>query len=112
MPEREERLERLHLPSEPVAADPGRGAEFFRMHCAVCHGPAARGTEQGPPLVHDLYRPGRHADLAFHRAVSTGTKQHHWKFGDMPAMPQIEPAAVEHIIAFIRREQRRAGVIE
>ncbi len=34
-----------------VRADPKRGESLFTQHCAVCHGPAARGGEIGINLV-------------------------------------------------------------
>ncbi len=70
----------------------------------------AKDLIKGPPLIHDIYRPGHHADLSFHWAVKDGTKQHHWHFGDMPPIADVSPEQVGHIIAYVRREQRRAGI--
>ena len=67
-------------------------------------------TEQGPPLVHETYRPGHHADLTFHWAVRDGARQHHWNFGDMLPVPNLTPEDVGHIIAFLREKQRDAGI--
>ncbi len=36
---------------ETTTADPKQGAALFTQHCAVCHGPAARGGEIGVNLV-------------------------------------------------------------
>ncbi len=33
----------------------------FSAACAECHGPRATGTDQGPPLVDDIYRSSHHA---------------------------------------------------
>ena len=105
-----ERLARLGLPARDHVADPGRGAETYVAHCRSCHGPAARGTPQGPPLVHGYYVPGHHADLAFYAAVKNGVKQHHWEFGDMPPQPQVSPAQAADVIAYVRGLQRKAGL--
>ena len=60
------------------------GLEPFIQFCSECHGELAVGTDQGPPLVHDLYEPNHHADAAFVRAARRGRAQHHWNFGNMP----------------------------
>ena len=36
---------------EPLDANPAHGAALFTQHCAVCHGPTARGGEIGVNLV-------------------------------------------------------------
>lgn len=42
------------LPLAASAADPGHGAELFRVHCASCHGSDGRPVLPGAP---DLSRP-------------------------------------------------------
>lgn len=106
----EERRKALHLPSPDHVADSTRGREAFDRHCAACHGPGALGSQQGPPLVHDTYRPSHHADFAFHMAVRDGVRAHHWRFGDMKPLPEVTPEATEDIIAYVRRLQRRSGI--
>ena len=64
-------------------ADINTGNQLFHANCAHCHGHGALGTNQGPPLVHQAYRSGHHADLTFNWAVKDGARQHHWHFGDM-----------------------------
>ncbi len=94
---------------DPLAA---RGRDLFTEFCARCHGENALGSDRGPPLVHDIYNPGHHPDEAFYRAVQFGVRQHHWRFGDMPALrDQVSPEQVRAIIAFIRRVQRANGVV-
>jgi hypothetical protein len=61
-------------------------------------------------LVHPVYRLAHHSDLAFHLAIRNGVQQHHWHFGNMPPVQAMSPEQVEHIIAFVRQEQRRAGI--
>ena len=48
--------------------------------------------------------------MAFHLAVKNGVKQHHWHFGHMPPVEDLSPEQVEHVIGYVREEQRRAGI--
>lgn len=110
MPDLEQIQQRQHLPDANFVADPKRGDALFHARCVRCHGEKGSGTDQGPPLVHQVYRPGHHANLTFHWAVKDGVKQHHWHFGDMPSIADVSPQQVGHIIAYIRREQRKADI--
>jgi mono/diheme cytochrome c family protein len=87
-----------------------RGASLFTESCAHCHGENAAGGSGGPPLIHGIYNPGHHADEAFRRAVRLGVRQHHWRFGNMPAQPQISAVQIEDIIRFIREVQVANGI--
>lgn len=98
------------LAARPVPAELQPGKLLFDGTCAACHGSAALGTTQGPPLVHIYYEPNHHADDAFMMAIGTGVRQHHWNFGDMPAVSGLGPAEAEQIIAYVRWLQREAGV--
>jgi len=109
-PTPDELRQRQHFPGPEFVADTAEGDRLYHASCAQCHGPAGTGTKQGPPLVHKIYRPGHHADLAFHWAVRDGTKQHHWDFGDMSPVPGLSPEEVGHIIAYVRNEQHKAGI--
>lgn len=106
----EELRERQHLPEKDFVGNVALGKQLFDANCARCHGPAGRGTEQGPPLVHRVYRPGHHSDMSFHYAVKNGTRQHHWHFGDMPPVGGVSAEDTAHIVAYVREEQRRAGI--
>jgi len=86
------------------------GQEAFTAQCAGCHGPNAGGTDQGPPLIHDWYRPGHHADVAFRLAAQRGVPQHHWNFGNMPPQPQVGDRSMQQIITFVRELQRANGI--
>ncbi|MGQ0811241.1 MAG: c-type cytochrome [Nitrospiraceae bacterium] len=86
------------------------GEAKFSAHCALCHGQRAAGTNQGPPLVHKIYEPGHHADIAFQRAAANGVRAHHWEFGNMPRIEAVTPEDVDHIIQYIRWLQRQAGI--
>ena len=86
------------------------GQKAFAENCAACHGEAAGGTDQGPPLVHRIYRPGHHADAAFQLAAQRGVPQHHWNFGNMPPQPQVGERAILQIIEFVRELQVANGI--
>ena len=98
------------LRATPVPAEVQGGKVVFDANCAVCHGEAALGTQQGPPLVHSYYEPNHHADMAFMAAIGRGVPQHHWNFGDMPPVQGLGPADVDRIVAYVRWLQREAGV--
>jgi len=90
--------------------DPVRGAVLFAANCAVCHGQEGMGSKQGPPLINPIYKPSHHNDFSFYRAVNNGSRQHHWQFGDMPPVPGVSIKDTSHIIAYIRQQQRLAGI--
>ncbi|OMH31756.1 cytochrome c [Motiliproteus sp. MSK22-1] len=109
-PSEEERLQNMGLPPSDFVADVRKGKKLFEANCAVCHGKKASGTTQGPPLIHKVYNPSHHSDLAFYRAVKDGSRSHHWNFGDMPAQPQVSPEQAGHIVGYVRKIQRSAGI--
>jgi mono/diheme cytochrome c family protein len=87
------------------------GAAVFANHCASCHGADLRGTDSGPPLLHEYYVPSHHPDEAFEAAILEGVSPHHWSFGPMPALA-LDASQVEAVIAHVRAAQRAAGLIE
>ena len=87
-----------------------RGQEAFRRFCSICHGSDAGGTNSGPPLIHRIYRPDHHGDMAFHFAVERGVTAHHWPFGNMPPQGGLTRADVTAIIAYVRELQRANGI--
>ena len=93
-----------------ASAGGGDGEALFNANCAVCHGKEAVGTGNGPPLAHIIYEPGHHADFAFQRAVQLGVRQHHWRFGNMPAISGLTEEPVSEITAYVRRLQRDVGI--
>lgn len=97
------------IPEFSVAAL--EGERLFRENCIKCHGINAGGTDKGPPLVHNIYNPGHHADGAFYRAVAQGVAQHHWPFGEMPAQSHVPEDEVAKIIAYVRELQRANGIV-
>jgi mono/diheme cytochrome c family protein len=94
----------------PVPAELVEGGRLFDGHCARCHGVRGTGSETGPPLVHIVYQPNHHADIAFQRAVAFGVPAHHWRFGNMPPVAGVDEQAVTQITAYVRWLQRRAGI--
>ena len=86
------------------------GEIAFNKNCAACHGQNGAGTDQGPPLIHNIYNPGHHADMSFHLAVRRGVPQHHWPFGSMPAQPQVSDEEVDRIIVYVRELQAANGI--
>jgi len=110
VPSPEQVREKQHQPAANFSADAGKGNVIFHQYCARCHGEKGKGSNQGPPLIHKIYRPDHHADQSFHWAVKDGTKQHHWHFGNMPPIVGVSPEQVGHIVAYVRQEQRRAGI--
>lgn len=93
-----------------VPAEHQDGAPLYQATCSACHGEAGLGTAQGPPLVHPVYEPNHHADMAFVLAAQRGVRAHHWGFGDMPPQPAVTRPEIVEIIGYIRWLQRQAGI--
>jgi len=93
-----------------AAPDTSRGEQLFQANCAVCHGESGLGTANGPPLIHEVYEPGHHPDASFHQAVTDGVVAHHWDFGNMPPVPGLDRGEVDDIVAWVREQQRAAGI--
>jgi mono/diheme cytochrome c family protein len=98
----------VRVPQLSSAAESGKLA--FDANCSSCHGVNAAGTDQGPPLVHDIYNPGHHADAAFVFAAKQGVRRHHWSFGDMPPQPQVTDSQIAAIIQYVRELQAANGI--
>ncbi len=102
-------LVEVKVPTLSAVATEGKG--LFDANCAVCHGQNGAGVDgSGPPLVHIIYEPNHHADIAFHMAVKQGVRAHHWRFGDMQPVPGVSEGEVKKIIAYIRELQRANGI--
>lgn len=87
------------------------GQLAFVAKCASCHGENAVGqVGVAPPLVHKVYEPSHHGDMAFVMAVRNGVRAHHWKFGNMPPVEGITDAEVGTIVAYVRALQRANGI--
>jgi mono/diheme cytochrome c family protein len=93
-----------------LSAEAKIGEVAFATYCVECHGKNAGGTDKGPPLVNQIYSPVHHSDFSFVRAVTLGVPQHHWLFGNMLPMPQVERSQVDRITVYIRELQRANGI--
>jgi mono/diheme cytochrome c family protein len=98
----------VRVPELSAVARAGQLA--YQRRCASCHGEIGQGTASGPPLVHAIYRPGHHAEVAFELAVRRGVRAHHWQLGDMPPQPTVPAAEVTEITRFVRELQQANGV--
>ncbi|MDF0596869.1 c-type cytochrome [Psychromarinibacter halotolerans] len=87
------------------------GKRAFDAICMSCHGVDATGVQgSGPPLVHKIYEPSHHADMAFQIAVQQGVRAHHWTFGNMPPQEGLTTADVGAIATYVRELQRANGI--
>jgi mono/diheme cytochrome c family protein len=87
-----------------------QGEKIYFVSCVQCHGSSLRGTDQGPPLIWDLYVSRHHSDRQFKKAVSEGVQEHHWRFGDMPAFPDLTESDVDNVVFFVRSVLRKHGI--
>lgn len=98
------------LPPPGFRGDADQGAGVYDRFCAACHGAGGLGSDKGPPLIHKIYESNHHGDISFFYAARNGVAAHHWQFGNMPPIAGITPQEVAHIVAYVRREQRAAGI--
>ncbi len=100
--------------SPTVAADApaeyATGRRLFEAHCARCHGVGGAGTDHGPSFLSKIYEPNHHGDGSFLMAARRGVAAHHWRFGDMPPIPNVSDDDVTRIVGYIRWVQRQAGI--
>jgi mono/diheme cytochrome c family protein len=88
-----------------------QGEQLFSENCAACHGPNASGRDGiGPPLIHKIYEPGHHGDAAFLLAATRGVRAHHWSFGNMPVVENVNEDEVQKIVEYVRFVQRANGI--
>ena len=85
----------------------GKGQLLYERYCSSCHGLQLEGSDRGPPLNHPFYKPSHHDDKSFYRAALEGVRQHHWDFGDMPAVPGMTPGKMDRIVPYLRYYQRQ-----
>ena len=86
------------------------GRALFDANCTECHGQNALGSDRGPPLMHRIYEPSHHSDLAFLLAVRKGIRAHHWKYGNMPAIDGVSDDEPVQIIAYVRDLQHAKAI--
>jgi mono/diheme cytochrome c family protein len=99
----------VNIPELSIASQSGKQA--FDKYCASCHGSNAAGQEgRAPPLIHRIYEPNHHGDMAFFLAAKNGVRAHHWPFGNMPPVEGISEAEIQNIILYVRELQRANGI--
>ncbi len=87
------------------------GNRIYEAKCAECHGENAAGQKGiAPPLVHKIYEPSHHSDMAFIAAAKNGVRAHHWDFGNMPQIAGITDGEVKLVAVYIRELQRENGI--
>ncbi|AHD11777.1 Cytochrome c553 (plasmid) [Phaeobacter inhibens] len=100
----------VKLPSE-LSTQAAIGKNIFETKCSECHGENAAGRNDiAPPLVHKIYEPGHHSDMAFVLAAQNGVRAHHWKFGNMPKIEWLTQGDVKMVAAYVRELQRANGI--
>nr|WP_306265059.1 cytochrome c [Pararhizobium sp. IMCC3301] len=104
-----EALAEVKVPELTAAETAGKAV--FDNNCAACHGDNAAGKDGfAPPLVHRIYEPNHHADVAFQRAAQLGVRAHHWTFGNMPPVEGVSEEDVSQILTYVRALQRANGI--
>lgn len=91
-------------PTGDSSAD--RGEQVYANSCATCHGADLRGTQVGPPLLSELYRPEVHSDQALRASITSGVDEVNWNFGPMPAVGAVRGSDLDAVVAFVRERQR------
>ncbi len=87
------------------------GKTAYEAVCSACHGANGQGRKDiAPPLIHKIYEPSHHGDMAFVLAAKNGVPSHHWNFGNMPAVEGVTQADVLNVVAYIRLLQRENGI--
>ena len=100
----------VKLPAE-LSSEAQIGKRAFDSKCAECHGANAAGQNGiAPPLVHKIYEPSHHSDMAFVLAAKNGVRAHHWEFGNMPPVEGLTDADVKMIARYVRELQAANGI--
>jgi len=87
------------------------GEALYNASCAACHGVNIVGKEGiAPSFVNAIYRPRHHSDGAYYVAVQSGVRAHHWPFGSMPPVEDVDREDVRKIIAYVRAIQKANGI--
>ena len=100
----------VSLPAE-LSDQAQMGKRAYEAKCAECHGKNAAGQNGvAPPLVHKIYEPNHHSDMAFVMAAKNGVRAHHWNFGNMPPVEGLTDGDVKLIAHYVRELQRENGI--
>lgn len=103
-------LVEVALPAE-LSVEAEVGQRIFEAKCAACHGVNAAGQNGvAPPLVHQIYEPGHHSDMAFVLAARNGVRSHHWRFGNMPPVDGLTDADIAMVTRYVRELQAENGI--
>ena len=107
--------EKISIKASPtipeLSASALHGREIINTQCAECHGvDGTGGSRKGPPILHSMYRDEIFPDFVFKRSVLEGKREKNWRFGPMPAMPDLSDEDVDGVIAFVREVQRATGM--
>ncbi|WP_257884463.1 c-type cytochrome [Sulfitobacter sp. CW3] len=87
------------------------GEAAYVKFCSECHGANGQGRKDiAPPLVHKIYEPNHHGDMAFALAAKNGVRAHHWNFGNMPAVEGIAQTEILNVVTYVRALQRKNGI--
>lgn len=87
------------------------GKTIFEAKCSACHGQNAAGQNGiAPPLVHRIYEPSHHSDMAFVLAAQNGVRAHHWNFGNMPPVEGLTEGDVKMVARYVRELQQANGI--
>ena len=87
------------------------GEQIYNAKCAACHGENAAGRQgSGPPLVHKIYEPSHHGDMAFMLAPRRGVQSHHWPFGNMPPIEGLTDGDIKQVITYVRTLRQANGI--
>jgi len=107
-----EKISMVVSPTIPeLSAQAQQGRNIVNAQCTECHGvDGLGGSRKGPPLLHPMYRFDVYPDYHFKRVLKEGRPEHHWRFGPMPAQPQLSEADANAIIAYVRAVHNANGV--
>lgn len=87
------------------------GRKVINARCAECHGvDGTGGSKKGPPMLHPMYREAVYPDYHFKRVVREGKAEKNWRFGPMPAIPDISDDDLDAVVAFVREVQKATNV--
>jgi len=107
--------EKISIKASPIipelSASAANGRVLINAQCAECHGVDGTGySKKGPPMLHPRYREEVYPDHHFKRVLIEGRPQKNWRFGPMPAQPQLSDSDMNDIIAFVREVHDATGV--
>ena len=102
-----EAVARVKTSTVPPEREGGRS--LYAANCAGCHGAFGEGSELGPPMLHPI-QARMHADVAFKRAIQGGVRPHHYRFGAMPPIDELDTKDIDAVVAYVRWMQKAAGL--